>query len=71
MQVVNKEGHAAAPNELGTIVVKLPLPPGSLTTLFKAPERFKKAYLSDFPGFYLTGSFSVLLALILLQFIPL
>ena len=43
------------PNELGNIVARLPLPPGSLQTLYKAPERYFKAYLSTFPGYYLTG----------------
>jgi len=54
--VVTTEGHQTKSNELGNVLVKLPLPPGALTTLFKAPERYKKAYLADFPGYYLSAS---------------
>ena len=43
------------PGELGAVAIKLPLPPGSLPTLWNAEERFKKSYLSTFPGFYETG----------------
>ena len=40
---------------LGSIAVKLPLPPGTLPTLWNAEERFVKSYLSRFPGYYETG----------------
>jgi propionyl-CoA synthetase len=40
---------------MGNIVVKLPLPPGCLPTLWQQDERFKEAYLADFPGFYKTA----------------
>jgi propionyl-CoA synthetase len=40
---------------LGAIVVKLPLPPGTLPTLWNAEERFRKSYLNHFPGYYETG----------------
>jgi propionyl-CoA synthetase len=40
---------------LGAIAVKLPLPPGTLPTLWNAEDRFRKAYLSHFPGYYETG----------------
>jgi propionyl-CoA synthetase len=37
------------------VVIKLPLPPGCLPTLYRDDERFHAAYLSRFPGYYLTG----------------
>ena len=39
----------------GSIVIKLPLPPGCLPTLWNDDERYKQSYVSDFNGFYLTG----------------
>lgn len=55
VQVLDDEGHAVAAGTLGNIVVKLPLPPSCLPTLWKADDRFKEAYLAEFPGFYKTG----------------
>jgi propionyl-CoA synthetase len=43
------------PDALGAIALKLPLPPGCLSTLWNADERFVRAYLSRFPGYYETG----------------
>ncbi len=55
IRILDDEGHEVAPGTLGAIAVKLPLPPGTLPTLWNAPERFKKSYLSHFPGYYETG----------------
>src|SRR5205823_1865789 len=41
--------------EVGALVVKLPLPPGSSPTLWNADERFRETYLSAFPGYYQTA----------------
>jgi propionyl-CoA synthetase len=41
--------------DIGAIVIKLPLPPGALTTLWNADERFLKSYMTDYPGYYQTG----------------
>ena len=41
--------------EIGALVVKLPLPPGCLPTLWNAEQRFREAYLEEFPGYYKTG----------------
>ena len=41
--------------EIGALVVKLPLPPGTLPTLWNAEQRFRDAYLAEFPGYYKTG----------------
>lgn len=55
VQILGDDGHPVEPNTLGAIAIKLPLPPGTLPTLWNAPERFKKSYLTAFPGFYETG----------------
>lgn len=55
MDVLNDEGNPLPAGELGNIVIKLPLPPGCLPTLWNAEERFKSAYLSEFPGYYQTA----------------
>jgi len=44
-----------APGEIGALVVKLPLPPGTLPTLWNNDEGFLKAYLDEFPGYYKTA----------------
>jgi propionyl-CoA synthetase len=39
-------------NELGPLVIRLPLPPGALPTLFNAEPRFRKSYTDPFPGYF-------------------
>ena len=55
VQILDEGGHPMKPGELGAIAIKLPLPPGTLPNLWNAEERFKKSYLSHFPGYYETG----------------
>ena len=55
VQILDEGGNQMKPNELGAIAIKLPLPPGTLPTLWNAEERFKKSYLNTFPGYYETG----------------
>ncbi|MDP4033825.1 MAG: propionyl-CoA synthetase [Pseudorhodobacter sp.] len=55
VQILDEGGHPVSNGTLGAIVVKLPLPPGTLPTLWNAEERFIKSYISHFPGFYETG----------------
>ncbi|SNX70905.1 propionyl-CoA synthetase [Cereibacter ovatus] len=55
VRVLDEGGHQLGAGELGAIAIKLPLPPGTLPTLWNAEERFKKSYLSHFPGYYETG----------------
>jgi propionyl-CoA synthetase len=55
VQVLDDAGHAVPPGTLGNIVVKLPLPPSALPTLWKADGRFKSSYLEEFPGYYKTA----------------
>ena len=55
IQILDDAGHPVQNGELGAIAIKLPLPPGTLPTLWNAQERFKKSYLNTFPGYYETG----------------
>jgi propionyl-CoA synthetase len=55
IQILDDGGHPVPAGTLGAIVVKLPLPPGTLPTLWQADERFLKSYLDTFPGYYETG----------------
>jgi propionyl-CoA synthetase len=55
VQILDDGGHPVPAGELGAIVVKLPLPPGTLPTLWNAEERFHSSYLNAFPGYYETG----------------
>lgn len=55
IQILDDAGHPVSNGELGAIAIKLPLPPGTLPTLWNAEERFKKSYLNTFPGYYETG----------------
>lgn len=55
VQILDEGGHPVPAGELGAIAIKLPLPPGTLPTLWNAEERFKSSYLTTFPGYYETG----------------
>jgi len=58
--VLDDEGRELPRNEFGNIVVRLPLPPGNLSTLWGNQQRFHDAYLSRFEGYYLTGDAGIL-----------
>jgi propionyl-CoA synthetase len=55
VQVVDDAGHPVETGTLGNVVIKLPLPPGCLPTLWNADHRFHAAYLEEYPGFYKTA----------------
>ena len=55
VQILDEGGNPVAAGELGAIAIKLPLPPGTLPTLWNAEDRYKKSYLNTFPGYYETG----------------
>jgi propionyl-CoA synthetase len=55
VDVLDEAGHPVSPGTLGSIAIKLPLPPGTLSTLWNAEGRFVKGYLDHFPGYYETG----------------
>jgi len=55
VQVLDEAGKPVPPDTMGTIAIKLPLPPGNLPTLWQADNRFRESYLEAFPGFYNTS----------------
>lgn len=55
VRVLDANGREKDPGDIGAIVIKLPLPPGTLPTLWNADDRYKEAYLSTYPGFYVTA----------------
>jgi propionyl-CoA synthetase len=55
VQVLDDEGGSVAPGDIGRIMIKLPMPPGCLTTLWGNDQRFVQSYLSTQPGYYLSG----------------
>ncbi len=55
VQVLDHLGKQLPDGEIGTLAIKLPLPPGTLPTLWNADQRYKDSYLSRFEGYYLTG----------------
>ncbi len=60
IDILDDAGHPLPAGELGAIAIKLPLPPGTLPTLWNAEERYKKSYLQTFPGYYETGDAGLL-----------
>ncbi len=55
VKILDDEGNELGPNQEGNIVVKLPLPPGTLATLWRNDERFVSSYMAAFPGYYETS----------------
>ncbi|HRO10115.1 propionyl-CoA synthetase [Amaricoccus sp.] len=60
VQILSEGGTPLAAGELGAVAIRLPLPPGTLSTLWGADERFERSYLTTFPGYYETGDAGVL-----------
>ena len=52
VRVLDEDGKEVGPNEMGAVVIRLPLPPGALPTLWHAPDRFHESYLAAYPGYY-------------------
>jgi propionyl-CoA synthetase len=55
VRVLDQDGCEVPNGDIGSIMVRLPLPPGTLTTLWQNDERYVDAYLSTQEGWYLTG----------------
>ncbi len=55
VEVVDGSGNPVAPGEEGNIVIRLPLPPGTLPTLWQDDRRYFDGYLAAFEGYYTTG----------------
>jgi propionyl-CoA synthetase len=54
IQILKADGTQAKPSEMGDVVVKLPLPPGTFPTLWKADKRYKENYMDPYKGYYKT-----------------
>ncbi|HWP27444.1 MAG TPA: propionyl-CoA synthetase [Xanthobacteraceae bacterium] len=55
LRVVDEKCNELPRGKMGSIVVKLPLPPGCLPTLWQADDRMRESYLAEFPGYYKTA----------------
>ncbi len=55
IDIVDEACHPVPANKIGSIVVKLPLPPGNFPTLWQQDDRFQDSYLAEFPGYYKTA----------------
>ena len=55
IRILDDAGHEVPAGTLGNVVIKLPLPPACLPTLWNADQRFRTAYLDEFPGTYKTA----------------
>jgi propionyl-CoA synthetase len=60
VRCLDEGGKPLPPGVMGSIAIKLPLPPAALPTLWKQDQRFKDAYLSQFPGYYSTADAGVI-----------
>ena len=59
VDIVDEACRPVADGTMGSIVIKLPLPPGALPTLWRQDERMRESYLSEFPGYYKTSDAGV------------
>jgi propionyl-CoA synthetase len=55
VRVLDETNHEVPRGQIGAICVKLPLPPGTLPTLWNNDERYVKSYLTEYPGYYATA----------------
>ena len=55
LAALDKDGELVAPGDIGSLAIRLPLPPGTFITLWDADDRFVSNYFSRFPGYYETG----------------
>ena len=60
VRVVDEAARPLPAGAMGSIVVKLPLPPGCLPTLYRHDERMRESYLKEFPGYYKTSDAGVI-----------
>ena len=60
VECLGDDGTPVAPGEIGGLAVKLPLPPGAAPPLWRAPERYRTAYLDRYPGYYSSGDAGVI-----------
>ena len=60
IKLLDRSGSELPAGQLGSIAIKLPLPPGTLPTLWNAQDRFESSYLNTFPGHYETGDAGII-----------
>ncbi|HEX7079467.1 MAG TPA: propionyl-CoA synthetase [Gammaproteobacteria bacterium] len=55
VEALDEHGRPVQRGAIGALACRLPLPPGTLSTLWGADERYREAYLAQYPGYYATG----------------
>lgn len=55
VQILDHQGKVQGPNKEGVVVIKLPLPPGTLSTLWQSDKRFRESYMDVYPNYYYTS----------------
>jgi len=55
VKILDNNNQELGPDEEGIVAIKLPLPPGTLPTLWKQDDKFVESYMSAFPGYYYTS----------------
>jgi propionyl-CoA synthetase len=55
VEILDEDGNRLPANKEGAVVIKLPMPPGTLPTLWRNDARYVDTYLARYPGYYLTG----------------
>jgi propionyl-CoA synthetase len=60
VQILSDAGEPLPPGQLGAVAIRLPLPPGTVSTLWNAEDRYVLSYLTRFPGYYETGDAGVI-----------
>ena len=60
VRVLDESGKELPPGEQGNLVIKLPLPPSGLHTLWENHQRFEKSYMTRFPGYYDTADAGII-----------
>ena len=55
VRILHPDGYGCEPGEEGAICIRLPLPPGTLPTLWGDDDRYEASYLAEHPGYFLTG----------------
>ena len=55
VEILDSDGRVQGPDTEGLVVMKLPLPPGTLPTLWENDQKFRESYMDVYPGYYFTG----------------
>ena len=55
VEILDGDGNVQGPDTEGLVAMKLPLPPGTLPTLWENDQKYKESYMDPYPGYYFTG----------------